>query len=41
MIWTRDGAQAMAQLRATILNNRWDPFWTSHNRTTRTYQKAA
>jgi len=41
MIWTRDGAQAMAQLRATILSNRWDPFWASYNRTTRTYPRAA
>jgi hypothetical protein len=41
MIWTRDGAQAMAQLRATILSNRWDQFWASYNRTTRTTLRAA
>ena len=41
MIWTRDGAQAMAQLRATILSNRWDAFWASYDRTTRTYRRAA
>jgi hypothetical protein len=41
MIWTPQGAEAMAQLRATILSKRWDEFWTAYDRTTRTYQKAA
>jgi hypothetical protein len=41
MIWTPEGAEAMAQLRATILSERWDEFWTAYDRTTRTYQKAA
>lgn len=41
MIWTREGAEAMAQLRATILSERWDEFWSAYDRTTRTYQKAA
>lgn len=41
MIWTRDGAEAVAQLRATILSNRWDVLWASYNRTTRTFQMAA
>jgi hypothetical protein len=41
MIWTPKGAEAMAQLRANILSERWDEFWTAYDRTTRTYQKAA
>ena len=41
MIWTPEGAEAMAQLRATILSERWDEFWDSYDRTLRTYQKAA
>ena len=41
MIWTPEGAEAMAQLRTTILSKRWDEFWTAYDRTTRTYQKAA
>jgi hypothetical protein len=41
MIWTPEGAEAMAQLRTTILSQRWDEFWTAYDRTTRTYQKAA
>lgn len=41
MIWTPEGAEAMAQLRATILSKRWDEFWAAYDRTTRTYQKAA
>ena len=41
MIWTREGAQAVAHLRATILCNRWDAFWTSYDRTTRTFRQAA
>jgi hypothetical protein len=41
MIWTPDGAEAMAQLRATILSERWDEFWYAYDRTMRTYQEAA
>jgi hypothetical protein len=41
MIWTREGAEAVAQLRATILSNRWDARWAAYNRTTRTFQQAA
>jgi transposase-like protein len=41
MIWTREGAQAVAHLRATFLCNRWDAFWTSYDRTTRTFRQAA
>ena len=41
MIWTPEGAEAMAQLRATILSERWDEFWTAYDRTTRTCQQAA
>jgi hypothetical protein len=41
MIWTQEGAEAMAQLRATVLSRRWDEFWTAYDRTTRTYRKAA
>jgi hypothetical protein len=41
MIWTPDGAEAMAQLRATILSERWDEFWDAYDRTLRTYRKAA
>jgi hypothetical protein len=41
MIWTPEGAEAMAQLRAAILSDGWDPFWAGYDRTTRTYLKAA
>ena len=41
MIWTREGAEAVAHLRATILCDRWDAFWTSYDRTTRTVRLAA
>jgi hypothetical protein len=41
MIWTREGAEAVAQLRATILCNRWDAFWSSYDRSTRISQLAA
>jgi hypothetical protein len=41
MIWTREGAEAVAQLRATILCNRWDAFWTSYDRSTRRSRLAA
>ncbi|MFL7793534.1 MAG: ISKra4 family transposase [Anaerolineae bacterium] len=41
MIWTPEGAEAMAQLRAAVLSDRWDPFWAHYDRTTRTYLKAA
>ena len=41
MIWTRVGAEAIAQLRATILCNRWDAFWGSYDRSTRTSRIAA
>jgi len=41
MIWTREGAQAIAQLRATVLCNRWDAFWASYDRTMRTSRLAA
>jgi hypothetical protein len=41
MIWTREGAQAVAHLRAAILCNRWDTFWTAYDRTTRTFRLAA
>ena len=41
MIWTREGAQAVAHLRASVLCNRWDAFWTSYDRTTRTFRPAA
>jgi len=41
MIWTRAGAEAIAQLRATILCNRWDAFWGSYDRSTRTSRIAA
>ena len=41
MIWSRQGAEAMAHLRATVLSNRWDKFRASYDRTTQTYQLAA
>ena len=41
MIWTRKGAEAIAHLRATILCNRWDAFWGSYDRSTRTSRLAA
>jgi hypothetical protein len=41
MIWTPEGAEAMAQLWATILSERWDEFWTAYDRATRTCQQAA
>jgi transposase-like protein len=41
MIWTRVGAEAIAQLRATILCNRWDAFWGSYDRSARTSRLAA
>jgi len=30
MRWRPDGAQAMLDLRATYLNEEWDPFWAYH-----------
>ena len=30
MRWIPDGAQAMLDLRATYLNDEWEPFWTYH-----------
>jgi hypothetical protein len=41
MIWSREGAQAMAHVRTKVLSNRWDPFWTGYDRATQTYQRAA
>lgn len=41
MIWSRQGAEAMAHLRATVLSNRWDKFRASYDRTSQTYQLAA
>ncbi len=41
MIWSREGAQAMAQLRATVLSDRWDEYWEVYDRSTRTFRQAA
>jgi hypothetical protein len=41
MIWTRDGAQAMAHVRTAVLGNRWDRFWTGYDRAAEAYQLAA
>ncbi len=41
MIWSREGAEAMAQLRATILSNRWDELWASYERSTWISRRAA
>ena len=30
MRWTLQGAQAMLDLRATYLNDEWEPFWEHH-----------
>ena len=30
MRWTLQGAQAMLDLRATYLNDEWEPFWQYH-----------
>jgi hypothetical protein len=30
MRWHPDGAQAMLNLRATYLNEEWEPFWAYH-----------
>lgn len=41
MIWSRQGARAIAQLRATVLSNRWDEFWACREPPARTYRRAA
>jgi len=41
MIWSRAGAEAMAHVRAAVLGDRWDEFWGSYDRATRTHQLAA
>jgi hypothetical protein len=41
MIWSREGAKAMAHLRAIVLSGRWDRFRASYDRTTRTCKQAA
>jgi len=41
MIWSRDGAEAMAHVRAALIGDRWDELWGSYDRATRTYQLAA
>jgi hypothetical protein len=41
MIWSREGAEAIAHMRAAFLCNRWDPFWSSYDRSTRTSRLAA
>jgi hypothetical protein len=41
MIWSREGAQAMAQLRATVLSGRWDEYWAAYDRSTRTFLRTA
>jgi hypothetical protein len=41
MIWSRQGAEAMAHLRATVLSNRWDKVRAAYVLTTQTYHLAA
>jgi hypothetical protein len=41
MIWSRDGAQAMAHVRTAVLGNRWDRFWAGYDRATEAYRLAA
>jgi hypothetical protein len=41
MIWSREGAEAMAHLRATVLSDQWDQFRASYDRVTRTCQCAS
>ena len=41
MIWSRAGAEAMAHVRAAVLGDRWDAFWDSYDRATRTRPLAA
>jgi hypothetical protein len=41
MIWSREGAEAMAHLRATVLNGRWDDKWAMYDRATRKIRSVA
>jgi hypothetical protein len=41
MIWSREGAQAMAHVRTKVLSRHWDRFWMGYDRATQTYQLAA
>ncbi len=41
MIWSREGAQAMAHVRTKVLSGHWDRFWMGYDRATQTYQRAA
>jgi hypothetical protein len=41
MIWSREGAEAMAHLRAAVLSGRWDQFRISYDRATCTCRRAA
>jgi hypothetical protein len=41
MIRSRDGAEAMAHVRAAMLGDCWYEFWGSYDRAARTHQLAA